>query len=224
MKHRLLALTLSIVALAAFATGALAGPISIDTIKFNSDTGVAYGGVYVGLYQGTVNGGPAVTDFICDDFEHEIYSGYAWTAWVGNTNPVSSMVRFGPGDITNPALTGQVTTTQEDYNMLTYLANQIFDDPSDSKGDWGYLSWAIWSINSNAWNSPYYTSQVQTLVTDALNHKDDDNGNLIVFTPTTGQPGQEFFGMDSVPEPTSIVLLGSALVLAMAMLTGVRRH
>ena len=217
MKQRLLGIALSVAAVLAFATAATAGTV---TITFNDAT-VGYGGFGVGLYQGTVNGGPAITNFICDDFEHEIGSGDFWTATVGSTNPVSSTVRFEPPSaISNPALTGQNLTQQEDYNMITYLAEQIFADPTDSNGNWGYLSWAIWSINSDAWNSSYssyYTTQVQTFVTDALNHKDTNNGNLIVYTPT-GDVGQEFLA--DAPEPASVVLFGTILALAMAGLAG----
>ncbi len=178
----------------------------------------------MGFYQGTVNGGPAVTDFICDDFDHDIYPGYSWNAVVGSTDPVSSnTVRFGPATITNPSLTGLDLTQQEDYNMVTYLAEQIFADPNNSKGDWGYLAWAVWSLNTEpnspaAWNSPYYTTQVQTFVTEALGHKDTNNGNLIVYTPTDGQPGQEFLALDPhpTPEPASVVLFGTALALLLA--------
>jgi len=225
MKHRLGDSALAVVAVLALTTAAIADPGSTDKITFDNATGVAYGDFYVGLYQGTVNGGPAITDFICDDFTHDITDGNYWTAAVGSTNPVNgATVRFGPNDITNPDLMLQgkplVTTVQEDYNMLTYLADQIFADPHNSNRDWGYLSWAIWSINSDAWNSSNYTTDVRAFVADALDHKDDNNGNLIVYTPTDGQPGQEFFGQDPVSEPASMVLFGTFLALAIGWLAG----
>ena len=219
MKGRFLALTLSFAALTGLSGTAVAGPLTPGTITFQATDGVAYGGDYVGIYLGTVNGGPGITDFICDDFDHEISTGESWTATVGSTNPVTPNVRFGPADITNPDLIGQVSTVQQDYNMITYLANQIYADPTNSKGDWGYLSWAIWSINSDSWNSPYYTIQVQAFETDALQHENDDNGDLTVYTPATGQPGQEFLADGpAAPEPPGLVLVGTALALATALL------
>jgi len=230
MKHRFLALAVGVAAVLALTTSGRAE--TIDTITFNNPTGFVYGGVYVGIYQGTVNDGSTTTptNFICDDFDHDIWPGYSWTAYVGGTNPVSSTLRFGPGDTTNPNL--QNLTQQEDYNMVTYLAEQIFADPNNNSGNLGYLAWAIWSINSsNAFQSPYYTygpQGVDAFVNDALNHKDTNNGNLIVYTPTAGEPGQEFLAQGPVPpqgplqtpEPASVFLFGTAFALTAAWLGG----
>jgi hypothetical protein len=220
MKHCFLALAMSVMVALALTTAAMAG--TIDTITFKNATGVAYGNVYVGIYQGTIYNGltTTITDFICDDFDHEIGSGDFWKAYVGSTSPVSSTVRFGPGDTTDPDL--QNLTRQEDYNMVAYLAEQIFADPNDTSGNWGNLAWAIWSINSSeAYQSSYDTPLVQVFLTDAFNARDTNNGNLIVYTPT-GQLGQEFLAQDPnpTPEPASMVLFGTALALALAWLGG----
>jgi len=207
MKRRLGILVLGVAVVFGLETTAFGGNV---TITFTKNT-ASYGGVGVGIYQGSVNGGPTLAQFVCDDFLHGISNNQSWTASVGSTNPTSSGLRFGPSNVSNPLLTGQSLTQQEIYNMVTYLALQIFSDPTNSHGNWGYLSWAIWSITDGAWNNPYYTSQVSSFVQAALARKDTNNGDLVVYTPVSGQPGQEFL---STPEPGSILLMGTCLTLA----------
>jgi len=221
------------------------------------------GGVYVGLYQGTINNGTTTTPayFVCDDFLHDISANQYWTANAGVTKPVSSTAEFswstnGSLNVTNQDLIGWVTgkgngtlgyadydlqglSQQQLYGMVTYLAQQIFADPTNSKGQWGNLSFAIWSITDSAWAacepnctqgqaqwgkfSSAYNSTVQSDIYSALTASLSGlYGSLNVYTPVPTGAGQEFL---STPEPSAVVLLAcGTLALALApLVTKLRR-
>jgi hypothetical protein len=198
MKHRVAQFAFVLTLVCTALTSAHATTV---TIKFTGPetvggTPVAYGGFYVGIYKGTINGKSA--QFVCDDFLSEISGGQSWSAIVGQTNLVSSTVKFNPPSsfITNPLLIPYNLNLQELYNMITYLSEKIITDPNPH-ADWGYESWAIWSTTDSAWSyhsGLYYTSQVKAYVQDALNHRDTFNGNLPVYTPNPTNSGQEFVG------------------------------
>ncbi|HUY14087.1 MAG TPA: hypothetical protein VMX16_10745 [Terriglobia bacterium] len=217
MKRRFLVAFLGFTAMLALAVASYAGDVMIKFTNPKSAPHNTYGGFYVGIYLGTVNG--VQTEFVCDDFLHDITLGQQWSAVPGSTNPVTGGVEFGPlplgVPITNPALLSSDLTQQQEYNMITYLADQIFADQDNSHGNWGYLSWAIWSITDHAWdNSTYYTAPVQYDVAQALAH-DNNNGDLNVFTPDPNTAGQEFL---STPEASSVLLLGIFLAAGAALL------
>ena len=200
-----------IVTFLAFAAFPMVAMADTATITFNNDlTGANSGGVYTGIYAGTLNG-TVPANFICDDFNDEIGGGQSWTATVGGDNPVTTGM-FGS------SVLALGLNQQEDYNAVTYLAEQIFANPnSPNVSD---LSWAIWSLNStSAYNTNGYgwdNPEVQSLITAAIGHDTTNNGNLIVYTPTVNGNGQEFLAQGTptaTPEPSSFCLLATAAVL-----------
>ena len=220
MKGRFFVAFLGFAAVLGLAVASYAGDVTIKFTNPKSAPHNTYGGFYVGIYLGTVNG--AQTEFVCDDFLHDIVGSQQWSAVPGSTNPVSGGVEFSPGSITNPDLPSGLTQ-QDEYNMITYLADQIFADQDNSNAQWGYLSWAIWSITDGAWNydgGTYYTNPVKTYVQDALNNALTNNGDLNVYTPDPNKDGQEF--LSPVPEAGSVLLLGIFLAAGAAL--KLRRH
>jgi len=246
MTRRFFILLVSLVTVLVLAMPGFAQQVTIEFTQPVNVTGNTDGGVYVGLYQGTLNG--VTTDFVCDDFLHDITYNQSWTANAGVTNPVSSTAEFSWSNVTNQDLIGWVTgsgtgdyglsslSKQQLYGMVTYLAEQIFADPTNLKGQWGNLSFAIWSITDSAWAacepncsssnkatwgqfSNAYNSTVQSDIYKALQEvlSDGFNGSLNVYTPFPDvASGQEFL---STPEPAAIVLLGwGTLALALAPL------
>jgi len=217
MKARRATFLASVLGLILWATPAFSGTVSIHFAGPVNAPNNTYGGVYVGLYQGTVNN--VTTNFVCDDFLHGINEGQNWTANVGNATPnsVSSTAEFSWSDVSNPDLkslvgAGNSLSPSQLYSMIIYLAEQIFNDPTNSKGQWAYLSWAIWSITDGAWQyKAYYTATVKDDITSAFNAMENGTvtGSLIVYTPCPASTGQEFLG---TPEPATTLLLCLALL------------
>jgi hypothetical protein len=191
---------------------------STVTITFGSAS-VFFGNVGVGIYSGQVNG--VATDFICDDFYTDISDGQSWNANVGNTDPATGGLLFDPADPADVGapLPGSITQ-QQDYNMIGYLADQIFADPVNSLGNWDYDSFAIWSLNdSAAWTdaqSLNISGQVQALLISAYDNR-NNSSSLTVYTPTPSIAGQEFLSLPtSTPEPSPLwlVLFGGGVCVA----------
>lgn len=196
-----------------------------DTITFESAPISAYG-FGVGLYNGTVNGVNAL--FICDDFFTDISGGQTWNANAGITDPVSPTVLFTGADVTLPFPISGTVTTQEDYNMIGYLADQIFADANDSLGNWGIDNFALWSLNDSAAYANAVSqgigSNVESLLSAAYANRNTPS-DLIVYTPDPPCAGQEFLSTTApVPEPSglSLMLIGGG-ILGLVRITKLRR-
>lgn len=196
---------------------------STVTIQFTGGT-TTYGGYYVGIYNGTAAGTP--TDFICDDFLTEINGGQSWSANVGQTNTVSPGVLFSSAPTSEPFIeSSSPFTEQQDYNMLGYLADEIFANPTGS-GVAGY-QFAIWVLNdynsgagaawttTTALGTPFEDTVVGDLQAAYNAVHDGTSVDLTVYTPQPTCDGQEFLTQGSVPEvPTGA--MGTGIVLLMA--------
>ena len=230
MRHRIAALTAAILALASTAS---ATTVTIQFTSADSHDSV-YGGYYAGIYHGTVNGQSAT--FISDDFLTDISNNQSWQAYANSNSPVSSGptgVKYtssgGTYNMSNADLTtgdkdsdfiGSVASPQEEYNMVTWLVEQIFKDPKNSKEDWGAYAGAIWSITDGGWKPSDYENKVfgtgvnaltaESAVALAYGHRDDTNlPKYHVYTPTDFSKGQEFY---SAAEPDTALLLILTLI------------
>jgi len=236
MYRRIAVLMASAVIVLGLSTRVFASTVTIQFTSASSyDT--TYANAYAGIYNGTVNG--RSTEFVCDDFLTEISNGQSWSAYA-NTNRLASNtepVKFAPSTISNPLFTfgnpsyiGTVSSQQQEYNMVSWLVEQIFGNPTDSGGQWGAYAGAIWSLTDGAWNSPSYTASYGGLTAEgelvaAYSHRNDTNLPLYyVYTPNPLDAGQEFFS--PVPEPATSLLLSIVLLVGLfsAPLLGARRQ
>jgi hypothetical protein len=188
----------SVLSLLAVVTIILAAPAArADGVQVTL-TGVSGGsanGVDTSPYYGTVGAVEGLA-IICDDYWHEVYIGETWTATV-NTFSTLSNVRFQGAS---------AAATLQMYDEAAFLVEQLAGNP----GSTADISFAIWSIFSpgvpSTGNSAWWVTYAQNQT-----YTDGEFSNFIILTPTdsSAQSAQEY--LVNVPEPASILLLGSGL-------------
>jgi len=185
----------------------LASPAFANSVnmQFNSasPSGILGGGVYP--YSVSVNG--IATSLLCDSYDNTVKKGETWTA---TETPFLQGIKnslFGPSMTADYKAAGLIFKSMLAGTLTATKAN-----------------WAIWGLFSSTARAQSQFGTTGAAAIDASylalasGAKNSAFNGLVLYTPIAGTQSmgmgtpQEFIGFSTVPEPGTLMMLGTGLV------------
>lgn len=188
----------------------------------------SYGSVYVSPYTATITDDGSTVfsgEVICDDYYNDVSVGDWWYVQ-SESLPGSDSGAMFASSIPDPYCPTSTCTSQQDYNAVAWLAEQLLALPLTDSYDQAVDSYAIWTIfdkgalGDASGISGAVTAEISTAF--AATASGYSGPTVTIWTPTsTTPPGsaavpQEFIAI-SAPEAS----LAETLALSLSTLLGV---
>jgi hypothetical protein len=218
---------------------ALADVPTTVTLTLTGVNGASLGGVYTNPYEFQIGTNSSTVWLVCDDFTTETWVDDSWPAQMFSLGDVTGNAKFqATTSVTFPTDYSDLGsyTPQQEYDAAAALAELLLPQPPSNTyvgvANAELISFAIWQIfypkAIDGWGGQGLTegqvSSVNTYMQEAFAGDFPLTYPVYIYTPDPTNESQEFIGLVSAPEGSTIALTVFDLLAVFAVLVLWRRR